>query len=196
MKRHELTELCFIVPISTVPSILKNGILCHRLAERLNHESIANQSVQDIRANKIVPGGKPLHDYANLYVCARNPMMFVRRNGHESLCVLRVSTDVLDLPGVVVTDANASRTFARFRPAPDGLEIVNRELTLATYWTHPDEVEQYRRKGLKCAEVLVPRVVPVKYILGAYVSCEKGRQALAAVAGSLPITVNANLFFN
>jgi hypothetical protein len=123
-------------------------------------------------------------------------MMFVKRNSHESLCVLRVSTNVLDLPNVVITDANASRTFAKFRPAPEGLAIVNRDLTFAKYWTHDDEEEQYRRKGLKCAEVLVPRGVPTKYITGAYVSCEKGRQALAAIAGDLPITVNGNLFFN
>ena len=43
------------------------------------HVSVAMPAVQDRRARKIVPGGRRLHGYANLYICARNPMMFVRR---------------------------------------------------------------------------------------------------------------------
>lgn len=197
MKRDELTELGFIVPIATVPSILTRGILCHRLAAKVQHESIANQSVQDIRAMKIVPGGRPLHDYANLYICPRNPMLYVKSNGngHTQICVLRVSTDVLDLPGAIVTDMNAARTYARFKPAPDGLEIVDRALTFARYWTHQDPDEQYRRKGLKCAEVLVPRAVPSEHVVGAYVSGNVGRDALADIAANVPATVNADLFF-
>lgn len=195
MKREELAELGFIVPIETVPSILTRGILCHRLAANLPHQSIANNSVQQLRANKIVPGGTRLHDYANLYICPRNPMLYVKRGAHTQICVLRMSTDVLDLPGAIVTDMNAARTYARFRPSPGGLQIVDRELTFARYWTHADPDEEYRRKGLKCAEVLVPRLVPTKYVLGAYVSGSIGRQALAAVAASVTATVDGDLFF-
>ena len=195
MKREDLPELGFIVPVATVPSILTRGILCHRLAAKLQHQSIANQSVQNLRANKIVPGGKPLHDYANLYICPRNPMLYVKKDIHEQICVLRVSTSVLDVPGVIVTDMNAARTYAKFQPAPQGLAIVDQALTFATYWTHQDSGEEYRRKGLKCAEVLVPREVQPKYITGAYVSCDQSRQALAAVAAKLDIAVNPGLFF-
>ena len=41
MIRSDVTELHFIAPIENVPSILKHGILSHRLAEKHAHESIA-----------------------------------------------------------------------------------------------------------------------------------------------------------
>nr|VFJ98995.1 MAG: protein of unknown function (DUF4433) [Candidatus Kentron sp. LFY] len=72
--------------------------------------------VQD-RRNKIqVPGGMRLHQYANLYFDARNPMMYKRLAQVEVLCVLCVSTDVLNLPGVVITDQNAASDYVRFYP--------------------------------------------------------------------------------
>jgi len=195
MTRDELNELGFIAPIASVPSIVERGILSHRLASKVPHQSIANESVQSLRATKRVPGGMYLHDYANLYICSRNPMLYVKRDVHETVCVLRVSTDVLDLPNVVITNANAARTFAKFLPAPEGLEIVDRELTFAKYWTHDDPDEQYRRKGLKCAEVLVPNKIHPKFIMGAYVSCQSSRTQLTALAPILNIGVNPWLFF-
>src|SRR6266446_5037836 len=102
MTRDELDELGYIVPIETVPSILKRGILSHRRATNIPHESIALEGVQDRRAKVIVPNGRPLHEYANLYICPRNPMLFKRHDIHARICVLRVSSDVLGIPNVVV----------------------------------------------------------------------------------------------
>jgi hypothetical protein len=88
MKRAELHELGYIVPIATVPSILQRGILSHRRAERVAHESIALQDVQDRRANVVVGNGRPLHEYANLYICPRNPMLLKKSASHRQiLCV-------------------------------------------------------------------------------------------------------------
>jgi hypothetical protein len=64
----------------------------------MHHRSVAMAQIQDRTRLIRVPGGRPLHEYANLYICARNPMMFKRRSDHGALCVLRVSTAVLDLP--------------------------------------------------------------------------------------------------
>ena len=136
MTRDELTELHYIIAIAHVPSVLEHGIVSHNEAGKLEHTSVAMAEIQDIRKNVVVPNGMPLHDYVNLYVCARNPMMYKRRGQHADLCVLRVSTDVLDLPNVVVADGNAASTlrgYARFAAAPDGLSIVDRELTFAKY---------------------------------------------------------------
>lgn len=195
MTRDELDELGYIVPIATVPSILKHGILSHHRAERVQHESIALQEVQERRARVVVPNGRRLHEYANLYICPRNPMLFKRKDEHAQLCVLRVSTSVLDLSNVVVTDVNAARGYVRFSPAPDGLEIVNRGRTFVTYWTHRDERDENLHVGQKCAEVLVPDVVPMRYVTGAYVSCAASQQQLQSLAPNLPITVDRDLFF-
>jgi hypothetical protein len=194
--RAELEELGYIVPIATVPSILRRGILSHRRADSVSHESIALQGVQDHRAKVIVPNGRPLREYANLYICPRNPMLLKRRDIHDQICVLRVSSDVLDMPNVVVTNSNAGSKYVRFSPAPGGLAIVNRDRTFARWWKHPDDqIEQWRHSAQKCAEVLVPDVVPVRYINGAYASCEESNQALVAVGFNSPVVITGDLFF-
>ena len=196
MTRDELRELGYIVPIATVPSILRRGILSHRRAENVSHESIALEGVQDRRAKVIVPNGRPLHEYANLYISPRNPMLFKRQDIHAQICVLRVSSDVLDIPNVVVTDSNAGSKYVRFSPAPRGLAIVDRERTFARWWNHPeDQIDQWRHSAQKCAEVLVPDAVPTRYINGAYASCDEGNQALLDAGFNLPVTMNGDLFF-
>jgi hypothetical protein len=195
MERHELQELHYITPIGNIPSILQHGILSHVGASRLDHESVAMQEMQDRRAAVRVPGGRRLHEYANLYVCGRNPMLFKRRNQHREICVLTVSTDVLDLSGVIVTDSNASSEYVRFAPAPDGLQIVGRDRTFAEYWTDPDPIQQWRKKAAKCAEVLVPDRVAPRFIVGVHVSCEQAKRQIEAFGLGLPVSIQQHLFF-
>lgn len=75
MTRADVTELHYITAIANVPSILENGILSHALAQAIPYESIAERGVQDRREAKAVPGGRTLHEYANLYFDAHNPML-------------------------------------------------------------------------------------------------------------------------
>jgi hypothetical protein len=152
MERDDLTELHYITPISNLGSILKHGVLSHQRAQAFNPASVAMQEVQDLRAGRRVPGGLPLHEYANLYICARNPMLFKRLSSRNEICVLSLRPTVLDLEGVVVTDQNAASKYVRFGAGSAGLAIVDRARTFAEYWTDPDYIEQYRRKAAKCAE--------------------------------------------
>jgi len=181
MERNELEELHYITPICNLPSIMQHGILSHDRAKHLAPQSVAMREIQDRRAKVTVPRGKPLHQYANLYVCGRNPMLFKRLDQALQICILAVSTDVLDLPGVVITDRNAAGDYVQFRPAPDGLSIVNRELTFAEYWTSPDQIDYWRRKAAKCAEVLVPDKIAPRFIQRVYVSCEQAKRTLEAL---------------
>ncbi|MFZ5625125.1 MAG: DUF4433 domain-containing protein [Gemmatimonadota bacterium] len=195
MRREELTELHYIAHMSNVASILGQGILSNRRASQVEHTSVAMQAVQDRRANVVVPGGRKLHDYANLYVCARNPMLYKRQHQHLDLCVLQVSTDVLDLPGVVVTDANAASDYVRFAAAPAGLSIVDREATFAEYWTDPNPIVQWQKKSAKCAEVLVPDRIDPGFIMGAYVSCQTAMNSLNGLGTGIAVSINAHMFF-
>ena len=196
MERSELTELHYIIPIANVASVLQRGILSHARAQAVGHASVAMQAIQDRRSKVIVPQGRPLHEYANLYICARNPMLFVRKGQHETLCVLRVSTEVLDLPGVVVTSGNASSGYILFGAGAAGLEVVDRALTFAEYWTDTNAITGYQKKCAKCAEVLVPDLVQPHYVVGAYVSGDVGMAAFAARGVSLTATVDRHLFFD
>lgn len=195
MKRDELEELHYITPISNVPSIISRGILSHNQSRRLRHNSVAMAEIQELRVNKTVPGGRRLHDFANLYICARNPMLYKRRNNHLTLCILVISPDVLDIPGTVITDGNAASNYTLFANSPNGLRIVDKELTFADYWTHADQIEAWQHRRMKCAEVLVPDQIPPEHILGAYVSCEEAKAAFEATGAIIPVTINAYLFF-
>jgi len=200
--RAELPELHCIMPMANVPSVCEHGILSHALTNTMTkgaHVSVADQNVQDLRATKRVPGGRTLHEYANLYINARNPMMFklVARGLRGSLCVLRVSTDVLDLPDVVVSDANAAAkgVYTRFEEAPEGLAIVNRNLTFARYWTHADYIEELRHKSAMNAEVLVPERVHPRYIRGAWVADAAAKARFDDLGTPLQASINGYLFF-
>lgn len=109
--------------------------------------------------------------------------------------MLQVSTDVLDLDGVVVTDRNAASGYARFYESAAGLASLDRDLVFAEWWTHPDYYEQLRRGSITCAEILVPDRVPPEFIQGIYVSGPEPQARVGSEQSAVPVTVNRQLFF-
>ncbi|AOF81440.1 hypothetical protein BSY238_1887 [Methyloversatilis sp. RAC08] len=192
---HRVTELHSIMPIDNVPSVMAHGLLSYEAAAALTHHSVAMPEIQDRRDKVQVPGGLKLHQYANLYFHARNPMMFKRRHQASGLCVLRVSREVFDLDNVVLADQNAASNYVRFL-GPAQLWAINLDLVYARDWTSPDLIAYYRQKAAKCAEVLVPQRVPPELIVGAYVVSEAAGNLLKMTGFGLPITVDADLFFH
>jgi len=188
-----VTELQCIMPIANIASVLQHGILSHERASKLAHHSVAMQEMQDRRDIKIVPGGLRLHQYANLYFHARNPMLFKRRA--EDVCVLRVSRRILELQGAVITDQNAASGYVRFC-APDQWGLLDFDDIYARSWTHPDdEIRGYRHKSRKCAEVLIPHSVLPNMIAGAYVPDSGSAGRLAQQGFTLPVVVDPDFFF-
>ena len=195
MDRRDLKELHFITLIENVPSIVQHCILSHKRAAKLPHGSVAMQAIQERRKLVVVPGARSLHEYANLYICARNPMLYKRQSQHRELCVLRISTGVLDLNGAIVTDGNAASSYTRFAQAPQGLAIVNRDWTFAEFWTDPDPIQKWRKTAAKCAEVLVPDRVHPRYLTGAYVSCKEALAKFDSLNTDLAASIDGHLFF-
>lgn len=182
------------MPIANLPSVSNHGIVSYELAAKLPHHSVAMQPVQEKRDVKQVPQGLRLHQYANLYFHARNPMMFKRRGETGQLCVLRISTDVLEVPGTVISDQNAASDWARFL-SPSQMDRLNYDRIYAQDWRDPDEVTFWRKKAAKCAEVLVPHRVEKAFIFGAYARDKAAASAVGNVAQGLPVVINADLFF-
>jgi hypothetical protein len=201
MRREDLAELHYIVHFDNIISIIQRGILSNALSTRLPHKSVASEIVQEKRKTKSLPQGKSLHDYVNLYICGRNPMLFklAFSCGYTEICVLSISPEVIDLPGVVVSDRNASSDYARFAHIPDGLLMVDKDRVFARYWNQPDPIEKYEHVSIKCAEVLVLDKVDPKYINKAYVSCQESKTLLDkrfSDAGlSINVVVDTYLFF-
>ncbi len=196
MTRDEITELHFIAPIANVPPIMKHGILCHERAGQVEHHSVAMAEIQERRTNKRIPGAGTLHDYANLYFDAHNPMLSRLRAQNDDICVLQVDAKVLDLPGVIIADRNAASDWVRFSRVGDGLKTIDRDRVFARYWTHPqDAYDEMSHKSEKCAEVLVPDCVMPSFLLGAYVANEVALQKLQQLNIGLPVRIRSDIFF-
>jgi hypothetical protein len=190
-----VTELHCIMPIANLVSVMNGGILSHERAAKLPHHSVALQPVQERRDQKQVPGGLKLHQYANLYFHARNPMMYKRRAEAPQLCILRVSTMVLALPGAVISDQNAASDYVRFLH-PRQWQVLDLDAIYAMDWRHQnDRVAYYRHSSQKCAEVLVPHCVDIGYLKGAYVVDDTAKARIDALGLALPVTTNPVLFF-
>ena len=126
---------------------------------------------------------------------ARNPMMFKRREQAPGLCILRVSTMVLTLPGTVISDQNAASCYVRFLH-PRQWQVLDFDAIYAMDWRHQnDAVAYYRHSSQKCAEVLVPHRVEARLITGAYVVDEAAKKRVEAFGLALPVTLDAVLFF-
>lgn len=191
-------ELHFICPISNIASILEQGIVSHARASRLTHESLADPNIQARRSIVEVPNGGRLHDYANLYINGRNSMMYavvLQSRGVAGICVLRVDPNVLDLPGVIIADCNASSRHVRFFDPATGLQEIDHAEVFSDSWNHGDPVEKMRHKSRMNAEVLVPDRVDPALILGAYVESSSAGAELLIHAPSLKCSVKPSMFF-
>src|SRR5205814_3868770 len=133
-----VTEFQCIMPLENIPSVLNLGILSNEQAAKVPHYSVALEVVQERRDLKHVPGGLKLHQYANLYFHARNPMLYKRKDEAAKLCILRVSTEITHIGGVVITDRNASSDYVRFLD-PKQWAMLDFGDILAMDWRHPND---------------------------------------------------------
>lgn len=204
MDRAAISELHYLASLNNVASILRLGILSHRLVRDELHTDISDPTMQNLRQNKPVAYAgqdrpRLLHSYANLFVHGRNSMLkaVCHRYGHPAIAVLQVSTDVLDLPGVVIADQNAASSYARFYSSPDGLRQLSEDYVLARSWGDPevDRIDYWRRKSQRSAEVLVPDRVDPGCIQGVYVSCQEASDGCATLGLPIAPTIDADLFF-
>lgn len=192
---NRINELHYITSINNIPSIMRYGILSYEKASKLDHESVAMTEIQERRDGVRIPGGLNLHQYANLYFNARNPMMFKRHAQAESLCVLKVSKEVFKIPNVVLADQNASTDYVRFFSV-DQIKEINLDWVYVDDWRHLGDPITFRKhRAIMCAEVLVPYKIPTDYIIGAYVVNLEAESKIFSYGFTLPTEVNPFIFF-
>jgi len=194
-KKTKQTGLYNIQPIDNIPSIMHKGLLSNEKAKRLQHTSIAMNVVQERRDAVRIPNGLKLHQYANVYFDPHNPMLSARRNQNDNICILKFDYSILDLPGVIVSDRNASSDYASFYPPIDGMESIDFELVYARYWTDDDYYVQMQKKSIKCAEVLVPYCIPYTYVACAAVMNDSVSRKLKNAGFDRTISIVPEIFF-
>jgi len=196
MNRNEITEVCYIAPIENVPSIMQRGILSHKLAKEIARNDVAMQEIQERRQNKQIPGARKLHEYVNLYFDPHNPMLSKIRRLNDKICILRVDIRILDLPGVIIADQNASSKWVHFFDVSRGLAVLDRNRVYAVSWKHPNDlIDEWRHKSEKCAEVLVQGPLDARFILGAYVANQAALARLEQLNTGLPVSIGSGIFF-
>lgn len=187
------TGLYNIMPFRNISSVLSLGILSNFLAEKLPHVSVAMNEVQSRRDKVNVPNGMPLHQYANLYFDARNPMMYKRQD--EDICVLKISPRVLDLENVVISDRNASSDYASFHEPTKILDKLDYDMIYAKSWVDANYYLMLKKKSVKCAEVLIPEKILPQYIIGAAVKNQEDKERLEEMGFNKKIYIAKELFF-
>ena len=187
------TGLYNIMPFRNISSVLSLGILSNFLAEKLPHVSVAMNEVQSRRDKVNVPNGMPLHQYANLYFDARNPMMYKRQD--EDICVLKISPWVLDLENVVISDRNASSDYASFHEPTKILDKLDYDMIYAKSWVDANYYLMLKKKSVKCAEVLIPEKILPQYIIGAAVKNQEDKERLEEMGFNKKIYIEKELFF-
>jgi len=198
VRPSDLQELHYITHLDNVPSIRANGLLSHARATRIAHNSVAMEVIQERRERVHIPNGLPLHQYVNMYFNARNCMMSkVLYDGtdHRTLGVVSIKPAVLDLPGAVIADRNASRSYVSFGTTDEMLPQLDHDTIFLRWWHDDNLFEKDRKKGAMCAEVLVPDQVPPEYIRGVWVSCEETVQRMTALDLDIKFKANPYLFF-
>ena len=195
MERAQVTELHYLTAIENVSSILANGILSHNRAAAIAHKDLSMAIIQEKRDKKRVPGGLPLHDYVNLYFNGRNKMMAKKRPEHSEMCVLRVSSEVLDLKEAVIADQNAASFHVAFFRSPSGLiKLDYDEVFIRSWKCQGDQIREWRLGSKVCAELLIPHWLDAKYVLGAYVLDEAALSRFTQLGTTLSCAVNRDLF--
>ena len=182
------------MPISNIPSVIKNGILSFYETQNISHDSIALTTVQERREHVTIPNGGKLHSYANLYFTYHNPMMYKRKDEAETLCVLAIDLSIINTPGCILSDRNAAANLVKFYSPEDGFNKIDFESVYAENWVDPNDPFSPQQQ-IKCAEILIPNCVPFSYIKGAYVLNNSAKDQLIQYGFDKKIIINRHVFY-
>lgn len=204
MISDEYVEIEFLYNINhlkNLENIFVYGLLSRNELKKsncLNNEDISNSSVQSRRAKKRVDKeGHTLHDYANLYFDARNPMMYyeVCHVDINCLCVICVDKKVLDLKNTLVTDSNASKDMAMIMSPEEGVDLINFDKVKMRYWNHEDPSIKVENIGIKCAEVLVFNNIPKEYFKRIKVCTDIAKEKVESLNLGIKVEIDRDIFF-
>ena len=157
-KNYEISSLWHITHKENVKHILTNGILSNEMAYADEKpRDISDQEVQKRREKKDPLYGRKIHQYAPLYIKVKNPMLYVKKNIHDDLCLIEVSLSVLSENNFLISDGNAASRNTKFYNSLDKLYLLPWEVLQANYWSDFRDGKRQR-----CAEVLIyPSIKPI-----------------------------------
>lgn len=196
--RYGLGPASHMTHLNNLPTILAAGELrSYSQMRGQTYQNIANEDVQAGRAAKTVPPtNRPLHDYVPLYFGFKTPMVAVNQDKNEEIIFLRFSLEILQVPGVVITDGNARSNSTAFRAYSgiNALSIVDAKAVNTVKYAHDGELK--RRKQ---AEILVPDRLPFAQVFDIVCFSDSARakalKILDKFGTNKPVYVNPGWYF-
>jgi O-acetyl-ADP-ribose deacetylase (regulator of RNase III) len=197
-KELEIKSLYYITHIENLPSILSRGILSHREVENraVQFKAIYDAEIVGNRKLRTTPDGHSLWDFANVYFQPRNPMLYrvIHEKGLKEIAILALKPQVLDTPGLYITDGNAANSLTNFFNLKNGLKALSKiwDVINADWW---NPLDGSKRKIM--AECLVPRVIPPDFIHSVFVASHNIANEVRKIVSpkELPVIPESNMFF-
>jgi O-acetyl-ADP-ribose deacetylase (regulator of RNase III) len=197
-KNPEIKSLYYITHIENLPSILSRGILSHREVENrgVQFKAIYDAEIVGNRKLKTTPDRRSLWEFANLYFQPRNPMLYrvIHEKGPKEIVILGLQPQVLDIPGLYITDGNAANTPTSFFKLRDGIKALSRiwDIINSDWW---NSLDGSKRKIM--AECLVPSVIPPDFVHSVFVPSHTVADEVRKIISprEIPVIPEPNMFF-
>lgn len=197
-RRYGIDYLYHFTHVENMPSILEHGLLSHNEAHAkgLVEEDLSDPEVQALRGNRRFSSGRSLHDFVPLYFNPKNPMLYRLREHQDDIVILFLDQRLLAQPGVFFTDGNAANWATKFFNDLRHLADLDWGCIRADYWNDFDDGKRKR-----CAEILVPDVIPFRKVQRRRVRTRSTRERFDALMRAVgkklgpPVGVDAGLFF-
>ena len=202
----DIQELYYIADIDNVASILDKGILSHNDALNIPHKDISSKTIQALRKTKVISTDSsaeaklPLWSFVCLFAQPHNAMMYLSKDKH--ICILRIDKTLLENKDILISDRNASCHNAKFTKAQNWTLTEETARCLYSRYSLPfstNAIDANDYKSIRQLEILCPKTVATNYILGFFAKHKEDMQELLNILKekllTLPVTINANIFF-
>lgn len=160
-KGHQYTSLFHFTDTANIPSIAKLGILSKAEAARRGIKAVCPGGNEWSREADALKG---LDDYVSLCFTGSHPMCHIAHDDGRipNPQYIPIHENVLRIDGVKITMGIANKSETEPLDVEDGLERIDKEvLYTRTDWNDP--IIQARRQEAEKCEILVPKVVAVKF---------------------------------
>ncbi len=186
-----------ITSIDNLKSILIHGILSkNKVSNLTRYIDISNAEVQHRRDNVVLPNGKMLHDYANLYFNPRNAMLYSKLYMVNNLCILRVDKRILDIENIFISDRNAAVRGAKYMGPDQFLNRLNFNIIYSMSWDYDDHMKKMEYRALMMAEVLIYDCINPKFIIEVLVANEIAYEKVKNLNLPIDVKIEPWIFFD
>lgn len=189
LKEYGISSIWHMTHRDNIEGIIDKGILSNNLAYQSEKpKDISNKEVQRLRERREPLYNRRIYEYTPTYFKIKNPMLYVKKDMHDELCLVEISLAVLLNSDFVFTNGNAAARNTVFYRNVSDLEKLPWDVLNASYW---NDFTDGKRK--RCAELLIHPLIESRYILK--VHCRSFETLMHVSKFSSTAQISEELFF-